>query len=89
MLTVPGFATADFHYHIFYYRFVDSITVPVSASTVVGSANTHVFGAVLSVTVFQLFIPGINNSKEDFFKSSSVTASATNLILACCGSRLH
>ena len=38
--------------------------------------------------MFQVFVSGIHNSKEDE-KSSYDVDSATNLILACCGIRIQ
>ena len=63
-------------------------TVLDSKNTVADFANLSVFGSVLSGTVFQVFVCGIQNSKEDQ-KSSNVADSATILILTCCGSRLQ
>ena len=45
------------------------------------------FGAIWSSTVFQVFVCGIQNSKEN--QKINVTGSATNLILASRGPRLQ
>ena len=61
-------------------------TVLHSANTVVESENSPIFGAILSGTMCEVFVCGIQNSKED--QRKVVAESATNLILDCCDFRL-
>ena len=70
-LYVPGFQRLTFK-HIYYFLMWIPQTVPDSANIaadstnfVADSANMPVFEAILCSTVFQLFVCGIQNSKED------------------------
>ena len=48
-----------------YCLFVAPQTVLDSANTVADSAYLSIFGAILSVTEFQVFVCGIHDSNED------------------------
>ena len=68
-----------------------------SANSIMDSANLPSFVAILTATLFLVFVCGIQNSKEDHRKTlrsskedhSNVAEAATNLIVACCGIRLQ
>ena len=63
-------------------------TVLDSANTVADSANSPIFGAILSGAIYKyLFLESKTAKKNQI--SSLVAGSATNLILACCGVRLQ
>ena len=75
--------------HIYYYLLVVPRTVTISANFVADSANLPVFGGILSITVFKLFVRGIQSCKKDQRKISNVADSATILLLTYCRIRLQ